>query len=537
MRITFLGAARTVTGSCYLVETNQSKVLVDCGMFQGSKLLTSFNRRDFLFNPADIDAVVLTHAHVDHSGLLPKLVKDGFKNKIYSTKATRELCSIMLPDSAHIQESDAEFSNRKGTRAGKPHVTPIYSIDDAYATLKHFEDISFYAIKEISSDIKVRYVLAGHILGAAVLEMWVTEDGVTKKILFSGDLGRKNQPITKDPDQIPEADYILVESTYGDRTHLEYDKEEELSKIINDTYTRGGNLIIPAFAVGRTQTLLYYIQKLIHEKRIPEDIQVIIDSPLAVKATTITLDSPQEFDAEASIMYENQGHHLINIPNLRLVESAAESRLLNGIDQPSIILSASGMAEAGRVLHHLKHNLWRPDCSVMFVGFQAPGSFGRLLTDGAKMVKIMGERITVKAKIYNLQGFSAHADKTEILEWLHGLHHKPQAIFVVHGEPDVSDHFSKEISKQMGVATYVPQYGDIATITADGWQVAESETIVQVPAITQLREELRILEKNYFYYRMRLEQVVNKDQNKLKDISKRLNKIKAYMDDNLSDLR
>ena len=537
MQISFLGAARTVTGSCYLVETAKSKVLVDCGMFQGSKTVSTLNQREFPFNPGEIDAVVLTHAHVDHSGLLPKLVKHGFKNKIYSTKVTRELCGIMLPDSAHIQESDAEMSTRKNSRSGKAPVEPLYSIDDAYEALKHFTDVPFYQTQQLTEDISVKYRLAGHIMGAGTVEMHIAEDGITKRILFSGDLGQHNQPITKDPDAPPCVDYVLVESTYGDRVHPEYDKEAELAKIINDTYERGGNLIIPAFAVGRTQLLLYYIQKLIHENKIPQNINVIIDSPLAVKATQITLTNPQEFDAEASVIYENQGKRLFDIPNLRFVESSAESKLLNAIETPSIILSASGMAEAGRILHHLKHNLWRPECSVMFAGFQAQGSMGRLLRDGAKMVKIMGERISVKAKIYNLEGFSAHEDGKHILEWLNESECKPKAIFVVHGESNVADYFAKEISKNMGVATYVPQYGDIATITAEGWKVSESEFVQKVPAIQELRDELRIIEKNYFAYKIRLEQLVNRDETKLKEVRRRLSKIKSYIEDNLSDLR
>lgn len=537
MKITFLGAARMVTGSCYLVETSKSKILLDCGMFQGSKLMNSFNRRGFLFNPAEIDAVVLTHAHIDHSGLIPKLIKNGFKNKVYSTKVTRELCSIMLPDSAHIQESDTEQINKKSKRAGNTPIEPLYTIDDAYAALKHFQDVPFYTWKAVTEDIQVRYLLAGHIMGAAIVEMLIEENGQTHKFLFSGDLGRKNQPITKDPDDAPTADYVVVESTYGNRTHEEYDHEEELAKIINDTYQRGGNIIIPAFAVGRTQMLLYYIQNLIHSERIPVDIPVIIDSPLAVKATEITLSNPQEFDTEASVLYNTQGKRLINIPNLRLVESADESKLLNALDKPAIILSASGMAEAGRILHHLKHNLWRADCSVLFVGFQAQGSLGRLLVDGAKSIKIMGERISVKAKIHNLQGFSAHADGDKILEWLNTSQHKPKAVFVVHGEPEITEHFAREISKNMGVATYVPQYGDVAQIDLSGWQVVESEAITQLPAIAQLREELHSLEKNYYYYKIRLEQLVTRDETKLKEIRRRLSKIKTYINDNLSNFR
>lgn len=536
MKLTFLGAARTVTGSCYMLETDKSKVIVDCGMFQGSSVVRSFNNRDFLFNPADIDAVVLTHAHIDHSGLIPKLIKDGYKGNVYCTKVTRELATILLPDSAHIQEFDAEIAARKNARMGKVAPDPLYTVDDAFNALKHFKEVTFYDCVPITEDIRVRYKLAGHIMGAAMVEMFVMEDGKETKILFSGDVGQSNQPITKDPDPITTADYILVESTYGDRKHPEYNKEEELAKIVNDTMARGGNLIIPAFAVGRTQNMLYYFQKLMLEGKISEDIPIIIDSPLAVKATQITISNPQEFDTETSVIYKYQDNQLFRVKNLRLVESSQESKTLNTLDQPSIILSASGMADAGRILHHLKHNLWRPECSVLFAGFQSQGSLGRLLVDGAKMVKIMGERISVKAKIYNMQGFSAHADHEQIMNWLKGLQNKPSGIFVVHGESDVAQIFANEIQRELGAPIYVPQYGDTAMIDGDSWKIKVSEAVSTVAAIQELRDELRIMEKNYLAYKMRLEQLVNRDDSKLKEVKRRLQKIRKYIDDNLSDV-
>lgn len=536
MKLTFLGAARTVTGSCYLLETEQSKVIIDCGMFQGSNTIRSFNQREFLFNPADLDAVILTHAHIDHSGLIPKLVKDGYKGHIYCTKVTRELATIMLPDSAHIQEFDAEIAARKNARMGKNAPEALYTVDDAFKALTYFKEVTFYERTQIRPDICVRYKLAGHIMGAAMVEVFVTENGKETKILFSGDVGQSNQPITKDPDPITTADYILVESTYGDRKHPDYDKEEELAKIVNETIARGGNLIIPAFAVGRTQNMLYYFQKLMHEGRISSEIPIIIDSPLAVKATEITISNPQEFDAEASVIYKQQQNRLFAIKNLRFVESSQESKSLNTLDVPSIILSASGMADAGRVLHHLKHNLWRPECSVLFAGFQSQGSLGRLLIDGAKMVKIMGERISVKAKIYNMQGFSAHADHEQIMGLLKGLQNKPSGIFVVHGESDVAQIFADEIQRELGAAIYVPQFGDTAIIDGDSWKVQEGEMGQAIPAIQELREELRIMEKNYVAYKMRLEQLVNRDEGKLKEVKRRLQKMRRYIDDNFSDL-
>ena len=535
MKITFLGAARTVTGSCFLLETDKSKVIIDCGMFQGSKTIAELNRREFLFQPSELTAVILTHAHIDHSGLIPKLIKNGYRGKVLCTKVTKELCEILLPDSAHIQESDFENAMRKNKRSGKETKPPLYTIDDAYNALKYFQEIPLYEKIKISEDIVMRYRSAGHIMGAAVVEIYVTEADKEIKLLFSGDLGQPNQPIVRDPDEIKRTDYLIIESTYGDREHFEYDKEAELEKIINETYARGGNLIIPAFAVGRTQTLLYYFQKLIQENRIP-DMPIIIDSPLAIKATDIILRNPQEFDEEASDIYTNQNNKLINIKNLRFVETSQESKALNTLDTPAIIISASGMADAGRVLHHLKHNLWRPECSVLFVGFQARGSLGRLILDGTKSVKIMGERISVKAQIHNLRGFSAHADRNQLFDWLKNLECRPSGVFVVHGESDVAEIFANDLRKVLGTATYVPQYGDEALIDGYTWKIKESEIIAKVPAIQDLRQELRSMEKNYYEYRMRLEQVLNRDESKIKEISRRLQKISKYMDENLSDL-
>lgn len=535
MKITFLGAARTVTGSCFLLETEKTKIIIDCGMFQGSKNITELNRREFMFQPSELTAVILTHAHIDHSGLIPKLIKNGYNGKVFCTKVTKELCGILLPDSAHIQESDAEIAMRKNKRSGKETPQPLYTIDDAYTALKYFQEVPLYDKIKISEDVAVRYRSAGHIMGAAMVEVYVKEADKEIKLLFSGDLGQPKQPIVREPDEIRNTDYLIVESTYGDREHFEYDKEAELAKIINETYARGGNLIIPAFAVGRTQTLLYYFQKLIQENKIPE-MPIIIDSPLAIKATDIILRNPQEFDEEACDIYRNQNQKLINIKTLRFVETSEESKALNSLDAPAIIISASGMADAGRILHHLKHNLWRPECSVLFAGFQARGSLGRLILDGAKVVKIMGERISVKAKIYNLRGFSAHADREQIFEWLEGLECRPSGVFVVHGESDVADVFANDLRKVLGAATYVPQYGDIALIDGYNWKIKESEIITKVPAIQELRQELRGMEKNYYEYRMRLEQLLNRDESKLKEIRRRLQKINKYMEENLSGL-
>ncbi len=409
-------------------------------------MIKSFNDKDFLFSPAEIDAVVLTHAHVDHSGLLPKLVKAGFRGPIHCTKSTEELCSILLPDSAHIQESEAEFANRKGMRAGKRFVEPLFTVDDADRALKLFRIHDFADEFNVIPGVRVRFKVAGHILGSAFVEMVVTEGAKSTRLIFTGDIGQPNQPIIEDPEAMAAADFIITESTYGNRVHEAYDKEGELARIINDTAARGGNIVIPAFAVGRTQVLLYYFQKLQAEGRIPE-IPIYVDSPMANRATQITMTNPEEYDAEARALYEMQGRRLVNMRSLHFTATAQESVAINDTPGSKIILSASGMADAGRILHHLKHNLWREDCSVVFAGYQAEGSMGRQLIDGAKRVKIMGETISVRAKIYNMKGFSAHADKEQLLAWFGGMKSAPKAFFVTHGEIDASMSLADELGR------------------------------------------------------------------------------------------
>lgn len=536
MQLTFLGATQTVTGSCFLLEADDKKILIDCGMFQGSKLVRSFNRRDFLFNPAEIDAVLLTHAHIDHCGLLPKLVVEGFKGPIYCSKVTKELCSILLPDSAHIQESDAENTSRKRQRAGRAPEVPLYTIEQAYAALGHFETYAYEEEIRISQNIYMKMRVAGHIMGAAMFEVYVTEEGETTKFLFSGDVGQPEQPIIKDPEVIDSADYVIVESTYGDRVHQHFDAEIEIEKVINETYERGGNIIIPAFAVGRTQILLYYLQKLSNENRIPK-IPIVIDSPLASKATEIILKNPQEFDEESKDLYHQYQNKMIELPQLRFTQSAAESRALNEAREPMIIISASGMADAGRVLHHLKHNLWREECSVLFVGYQAQGSMGRNLIEGATKVKLFGERIAVKAHIYNMGNFSAHADKEQLIELLSKIKNKPKGFFVVHGEYEAAQNFAEEIVRNFGANTYVPAFGDIAHITKDGWQIREAEAVAAAPAIQDLRAELKLIERKYREYRMQLERMLATNPTRLGEVKKRIDRIKKFVDNIFEDLK
>lgn len=536
MKITFLGATRMVTGSCYLIETGGRKVLVDCGMFQGSKLVNAFNERDFVFNPGEIDAMVLTHAHIDHSGLIPKLVAQGYKGPVYCTKTTLELCGILLPDSAHIHESDAEFANRKGMRAGSKFVKPLYTVDEAYAALKNFVVRGFDEEFDVIPGIKAKFKVAGHIAGSAIAEIFAEEDGKKTKIIFTGDVGQPGAPILEDPEQLQGADFIITESTYGNRVHKVYDKAAELAEIVNDTAERGGNIIIPAFAVGRTQVLLYYFQKLAHEGKISSDIPIYIDSPMANKATQIVLGNPQEFDDEARAIYEMQGRHLLSMKQLHFTATAQESRMINEMPGTKIILSASGMCDAGRILHHLKHNLWREDSSVIIAGYQADGCLGRKLIEGVLQVKIMGEDIRVNARIYNLKGFSAHADKEQLLNWYGKMAQKPKAFFVTHGEVDASMELAGELQRRIGTAAYIPQYGDSVNISGSEWQVTEAAVASDVPEVAALKDYLKNLERTYLQHRAKIEQVVARDSGKVKDIRKKLEKIKKYVDDMLSSL-
>ncbi|MCH4157789.1 MAG: MBL fold metallo-hydrolase [Acidaminococcaceae bacterium] len=534
MKLTFLGAARTVTGSCYLLEVNGKKMLVDCGMFQGSKLITQFNRRPFAFAPGSIDAMILTHAHIDHSGLIPKLVKEGYKGPIHCTKSTQQLCTILLPDSAHIQESDAEFNNRKGMRAGRPEEQPLYSVDDAYTAMTNFVVHDFDQDIEVLPGVVAKFRVAGHILGSAYVELHITENGKNTKLIFTGDIGQPDQPIIDDPAHISGADFIVTESTYGNRVHEKSDKKAELTKIITETIAKGGNVVIPAFAVGRTQVLLYYFQQLLAEKKIP-DVPIYIDSPMATKVTGITLNSTEEFDAEAQAIVKAQGK-LYAMPNVHFTATPQESRMINAMEGPKIIMSASGMADAGRILHHLKHNLWRPECCVVFAGYQADGSMGRRLLDGVKMVKIMGEPIKVAATIYNMTAFSAHADKDQLLAWYKKMEQKPKIFFVTHGEYDASSTLAKILQCELGTATYVPQYGDEVEISGSEYKINQTPSISNVPDVAALRDYLKSLEADYLHQCDRIEKMVVQDNSKAPTIRKRLEKLKAAMDDLLTNV-
>lgn len=455
-----MGGTRTVTGSCFYLEINGLKILVECGLHQGEGSDT-LNREAFYFNPEDIDYVFITHAHLDHSGLLPKLVKDGFKGRIILTSATRDLLEIMLYDSAHIQESDSLWLAKKALRAGKPPVYPIYNRDDVQKVIPLCEPRPYNQLYHLGHGIKYRLLDAGHILGSCTLELWYQDSQVEKKIIFSGDIGKKGNPIIQDPSTPNEADYIVIESTYANRMHKPLNESiEELVSVIKTTFKRNGNVYIPAFAVGRTQDLLYILNSVVREKRL-YNINVYLDSPLAEEATKVYLSHPECFDEETKRLLLKDGFS--ESLKLHFIESVQESMEINKIKSGIIVIAGSGMCEGGRIKHHLKHNLWRPECSIVFVGFQGKGTLGRRIVDGAKTVNILGDEVAVKASIHTINGFSAHADQKELLEWLSSFKDSPE-IFVVHGEEDVSTSFAELINERFGFKTYVPKKGDYFNI-------------------------------------------------------------------------
>ncbi len=433
MRIEFLGGARTVTGAAYRVESSSGVVLVDCGLFQGPKALEERNRQINLYRPLRTEAVVLTHAHMDHAGLLPAFVKAGYSGPIYCTPATRDLCQILLLDSAHIQEMEAEWRTRKNLRKGMRPQEPLYNQEHAWRTVELLRTVPYEERREVADGVYVRFQDAGHILGSAAVEMWLSEPEQTIKMVFSGDLGRKHQPIIKDPQVIEEAEVLLVESTYGDRTHKSQEETiREFQLILETAFKDRGKIIIPAFAVGRTQEVLYILHDLNRKGQLPP-MPVYVDSPLATAATEIFRKHPECFDGATRALLRNNEEPL-DLPGLTFTRTVEESRSINELSGPAIVIAASGMANAGRILHHLKHNLWRPKAHILFIGFQAQGTLGRNIVEGATSVRIFGEPVAVRAQIHTLGGFSAHADRDEILDWVSHFRTPGIRIFVVHGE-------------------------------------------------------------------------------------------------------
>lgn len=466
MKLSFYGADQSVTGSCHCVEANGKKILIDCGLQQGRD---EVNNAEFPFAAGSIDYVLVTHAHIDHSGRIPLLIKQGFRGEILATRLTGELMNIMLLDSAHIQEQDAEWKNRKGQRAGAEYVEPLYTIEDAQRVGEYLHTCEYRQKVGLCEGVTVEFVDAGHLLGSASIKMTITENGVTKSVGFSGDIGNVSQPIIRDPTPFDGADYVVMESTYGDRNHDEvWSYTDDLAKIIDETMARGGNVVIPSFAVGRTQELLYFIREIKdgHMVKSVPDFPVYIDSPLAEKATTIFTGDLHGYLDEDAIRLVADGTHMFSFPNLRMTKTMEESKALNEDRSPKVIISASGMCDAGRIRHHLKHNLWRPECAVVFVGYQGEGTLGRHLLEGAKSVKMFGEEIAVKARIINFAGLSSHADRDHLVAWISAVQNpKPQQVFVVHGDREVAPFFAQTLNN-LGIPAHAVQYTEVYDLAA-----------------------------------------------------------------------
>ena len=462
MKLIFLGAAHEVTGSCTLLEAAGKRIVIDCGMEQGADI---YENCELPMSAGEIDAVLLTHAHIDHSGKIPALVAQGFRGPIYATEAARRLCGIMLRDSAHIQEFEAEWRNRKAQRAGEAPYVPLYTMRDTEAALRQFVGCDYNTPVEIFPGIAVSFSDAGHLLGSASILVTATEADETRSVLFSGDLGNTDRPLIRDPQPPPAADFVVIESTYGDRLHGERPLYvNQLARIIQDTFDRGGNLVIPAFAVGRTQELLYLIRTIKNQSLIRGhgDFPVYVDSPLAVEATKIYADDEAMkpyYDRE-TLELLSQGINPISFPGLKTSVTSDESKAINFDQTPKIILSASGMCEAGRIRHHLKHNLWRKESTILFVGYQSEGTVGRKLIDGADTVRLFGEEIAVEARIESLEGISGHADREMMLRWLESMPQKPRQVFVNHGDDQVTDHFAETIRSRLAISADAPYSGD-----------------------------------------------------------------------------
>ena len=495
MKITFLGATRTVTGSNFLVEAVGKKFLVDCGMWQGKKEMEEENFNEFDFDPKQIDFMLLTHAHIDHSGRIPKLYNEGFRNKIYAHKATCDLCSLMLPDSGHIQEMESEWKNRKRKRRGEPERPPLYTAEEAARCLEIFEAVNYDEIIEIDENIHVRFNDAGHMLGSSIIELWVKEDGKEVKTVFTGDLGNNDIPLLDSPTMIEDADYLVMESTYGSRLHVRNDEKAKIFlDVVSETLDKQGTVVIPSFAVGRTQEILYELNK-IKENTDDEDFErkyktlmkapVYVDSPLAISATEVFRENMDLFeeDVQKEIM---SGDNPLEFPGLKFTMTTDESKALNEDPTPSIIISASGMCEVGRIKHHLKHNLWNPNSTILFVGYQAPGTLGYSIVNGAKTVKIFGEEIAVNARIEYIEGYSGHADQEWLMNFIYSFITKPKHIFLVHGEEESQDVLEKKIIDETGISVTTPEYGETYELEGETKLVNK----IKVRKATSLRQEV-----------------------------------------------
>ena len=512
MKITFLGATKEVTGSNFLVEGAGKKFLVDCGLFQGNAQTELENEEDFMYDINDIDFVLLTHAHIDHSGRIPKLYKEGYRNPVIATKATCDLCSIMLPDSGHIQEIEIEWKNRKRRREGKDFLPPLYTAEEAVESLELFKPVMYDEIVDLDENIKARFNDAGHMLGSSMIEIWITENGETKKIVFSGDIGNNDIPLLSAPTMIESTDYLVMESTYGNRLHMKNkDKAKILLNIVSETLNNGGKVIVPTFAVGRTQEILYEINKLKDQNRENEEFakkyktlmqaKVYVDSPLAISATEVFKKNMDVFDESVKEEIE-KGDNPFEFPDLNFTRTADESKALNELDEPCIILSASGMCDVGRIKHHLKHNLWNPKNTILFVGYQAQGTLGRSIVDGAKKVKIFGEEIAVNARVEYIEGYSGHADQEWLLNYVYSFINKPRHIFLVHGEKEGQVVLKEKILQNTNIPVTIPDFGDVYELN-DKLELIEKKEIPDkykyirlsiIGRIETLKEEIEDME-------------------------------------------
>ena len=536
MKITFLGATRTVTGSNYLVEAAGKKFLVDCGMWQGNSELEMQNAEDFEFNPQEIDFMLLTHAHIDHSGRIPKLYKEGYRSPIYAHKATCDLCTLMLPDSGHIQEMEIEWKNKKRKRKGEKELPPLYTAEEALRSMEVFKPVQYDEIVEVTPDIHFRLNDAGHMLGSSIIELWVKENGEETKTVFTGDMGNNDLPLLDSPTMIDSADYLVMESTYGSRKHLRNDEKAEMFlNIVSETLDNEGTVVIPSFAVGRTQEILYEINKL---KEVKDDDEfrrkyktlmkasVYVDSPLAISATEVFRENTNLFEPEVIEAME-KGDNPLEFPGLKFTRTADESKALNESTESNIIISASGMCEVGRIKHHLKHNLWNPKSTILFVGYQAPGTLGYNIVKGDKTVKIFGEEIAVNARIEYIEGYSGHADQDGLMNFVYSFRtKKPKNIFLVHGEPEAQDVLKAKIESETGIPVVIPEFGETYDIKEQIEMTNKIERKVTKTIRTEIVERLEKLKSEILDMDGYVRQDINNENLRDEDIFRINEKIK-----------
>ncbi|MCR4950727.1 MAG: MBL fold metallo-hydrolase [Solobacterium sp.] len=544
MKLYFIGADREVTGSCHVIETGGRYIMLDCGMEQGRDIYVN---EELPVPPSEIDAVVLSHAHIDHSGLLPKLISDGFQGTIWCTEATRQLCEIMLKDSAHIQESEAEWANRKAKRSGRKQEKPLYTVEEAVNAMLNFKAVEYGEAFSPAEGVSVRFEDGGHILGSAITYLTLQEEGKTRTLAYTGDLGNTGMPILNDPSPRETTDYVITESTYGDRLHEKTeDPIRQLAQIMNRTFARGGNVVIPAFAVGRTQEILYFIREILENDLVSyKDFDVFLDSPLAEEATAIFEENTFGYYDEEAMKIIREGGHPLVFRNLKMIIDVEESKQLNTSTKPAVIISASGMCTSGRIKHHLKHNLWRPECTVAFAGYQAEDTLGRRLVDGEKDVRIFAEDIHVAAEIVQLQDVSAHADQNGLVHWLSNNPEKPEHVFAVHGEDSVAAGFAELLKNEYGYEATAPYSGYIFDLlenrylkTEDPEPARSGEEKKEMIRQDQEREQ-NTYSQNRYYNELKekgekllrlIEKRKNAKNSELKKFLKELNKLVSRWD-------